>query len=315
MTDQSSGHFRTASDGDSSKLEGLLDIFRLNETIEQTDIHPFEQLTALLEAVEHHPDEEFRERVMELVQAVIALHHTAFHRIVDILSARDDGEQLIAEITADEHVQAVLMVQGLMPADLETRVLEALDQARDELEKHGADAELVSLENGVARLRLVGGPASANVSTATLKAIIEHALFAAAPDLVRVGYEDTVAAPTPQRLVQITPRSALPEGAQGNRIPVIRAAEVPDNSLRVVAVGDINLLVCNVAGTIYAARNACPHRGLSLEQALLEGPVLTCPWHGYQYDLRQGGRCLNDPAVRLELLPVSIEGGIVRVAL
>jgi nitrite reductase/ring-hydroxylating ferredoxin subunit/Fe-S cluster biogenesis protein NfuA len=283
--------------------------------VAESDVHPFEQLSALLEAVEQHPDEEFRERVLELVQSVIALHHGAFRRVVEIIAARPDGEEIIAGIAADEHVQAVLMIQGLQPADLETRVLEMLDRARAELQRHGANAELVSLENGVARLRLVGSSASANVSTATLKAIIERALTEAAPDLVRVEYEGTVAAPKPQRIVQITPRSALPERAQGNWIPVIRAQEVPERSLRVVTVGDINLLVCNVAGTIYAARNACPHRGLSLEQAMLEGPVLTCPWHGYQYDLRQGGRSLNDPAAKLEPLPVSVEGGVVRVAL
>jgi nitrite reductase/ring-hydroxylating ferredoxin subunit/Fe-S cluster biogenesis protein NfuA len=259
--------------------------------VAESDVHPFEQLSALLEAVERHPDEEFRERVMELVQSVVALHHGAFRRIVEIIAARPDGEEIIAEIAADEHVQAVLMIQGLQPADLETRMLVALDSARTELQQHGADAELVSLENGVARLRLIGGPASANVSTATLKMVIEHALSEAAPELVRVEYEGTVAAPKPQRMVQITPRSALPERAKGNWIPIIRAQEVPDHSLRIVAVGDVNLLLCNVAGTIYAMRNACPHRGLSLEQAMLEGPVLTCSWHGYQYNLQQGGRC------------------------
>lgn len=285
------------------------------EPVGGNEVHPFEQLNSLIEAVERHPDEDFRERVMALVQSLLALHHSAFHRIVDILVARPDGEEIIAEITADEHVRAVLMIQRLMPADLETRVLEALDRARPALREHGAEVELVRLENGIARLRLVGSAASANISTATFKFTIEHALAEAAPDLVRVEYEDTVAAPKPQRLVQIRPRPAMPEQAAGAWIPIIRAQEVPDNSLRVVAIGDINLLLCNIAGTIYAVQNACPHRGLSLEQGMLEGPVLTCPWHGYQYDLQRGGRCLNDPAVRLEPLPVSIEGGVVRVAL
>jgi nitrite reductase/ring-hydroxylating ferredoxin subunit/Fe-S cluster biogenesis protein NfuA len=283
--------------------------------IAESDLHSFEQLSELLDAIERHPDDEFRERVMELVRFVIAMHRGAFHRIIDILATGPDGEEIISEITSDQHVQAVLMVQGLLPADLETRVLEGLDLARESLQGHGADVELVSLGNGVARLRLIGSQASANVSTATLKMTIERALYEAAPDLARIEYEGTIAAAKPQRMVQITPRSALPERAKGNWIPIIRAQEVPDSSLRVVAVGDVNLLLCNVAGTIYAMRNACAHRGLSLEGAMLEGFVLTCPWHGYQYDLRQGGRCLNDPAVKLEQLPVNVEGGIVRVSL
>lgn len=285
------------------------------EPVAGIEAHPFERLTSLIEAIEQHPDEDFRERVLELMQSLLALHHSAFHRIIDILVARPDGEEIMAEITADEHVQAVLMIQGLLPADLETRVLEALDRARPAIEEHGAEVELVRLENAIARLRIIGSAASANISTATFKFAIERALAEVAPDLVRIEYEDTVAAPKPQRLVQITPHSANPAQAKGNWIPIIRAHEVPERSLRVVASGDINLLLCNVAGTIYAVRNACPHRGLSLEQGLLEGSVLTCPWHGYQYDLQHGGRCLNDPAVRLEPLPVSIEGGVVRVAL
>lgn len=294
---------------------------RLNETTgaqvdpDDGEVHPFEQLNALIEAVERHPDENFREQVMALAQSLLALHHSAFHRIVDILAARPDGEEIIAEITADEHVQAVLMIQGLMVADLETRVSEALDRVRPELRERGADVELISLEGGVARLRIAGSARSANVSTAAFRFAIEGALAESAPDLVRVEYEDRIVEQKPQKLVQIMPREALPETAAGNWTPIIHAREIPENSLRVVIAGDINLLLCNVAGTIYAAPNACPHRRLSLEGAMLEGSVLTCCWHGYQYDLRHGGRCLNDPSVKLEPLPVSVEGGVVRVAL
>jgi nitrite reductase/ring-hydroxylating ferredoxin subunit/Fe-S cluster biogenesis protein NfuA len=276
---------------------------------------PLARLDALLEAFEQQPDEAVRTQVQELVQTLLALHHAAFHRILDILHAQPGGAELLAQIAADEYVQAVLLAQGLLPADLETRVLEALDEARTALQQHGAEVEVVGLDDGVARLRLIGSAASANVSTAELKFIIENALAAAAPELVRVEYEGVVAAPRPQRLVQITPLSAAPAPAQGKWIPLMRAQEVPDNSLRVITLGDINLLLCNVAGTIYAVPNACPHRGSPLDRALLEGAVLTCPWHGYQYDLQRGGRCLNDPAVKLAPLPLKIENGVVSVAL
>ena len=295
--------------------EPQADIFVEHDDVQDGAAHPLQQLDALIAAVEQYPDEVFRERVMELVQSVMAMHHVAFHRIIELISDRPDGEETLAQISADELVQAVLMVHGLTPADLETRVTEALDCVRADLQERGADVELVSLKNGVARLRIIGSAQSATTSSAAFKFAIEQALAQSAPDLVGVEYEDRIAEQRPRPLVQITPRLVSTEPAQGNWIPVIRVDEVPNNSIRVISIDDINLLLCNVAGTVYAVRNACPHRQMPLDNALLEGSVLTCSWHGYQYDLRQGGRCLNDPSVKLEPLPMRIEEGIIRVAL
>ena len=278
--------------------------------------NPFEQLSALLESIEQHPDEQFRDRVRELVYSVIELHHGALHRILELIAAQGAGEELLKQLSDDDLVRAVLMVHGLMPQDLEARVLTALEQAREELKAYGADVELVGIRENVARLRLIGGAGSVQVSTALLKGEIEQALHALAPDLLNVEYEDLIAAAKPQKLVQIAPKPApAPPKSKGNLVPVIRTQEVPENDLRVIEIGDINLLVCNVAGTFYAFRNRCAHREMSLEKAMLEGPVLTCPWHGYQFDLRQGGRCLTDPALRLDALPIAVENEIVRVAL
>ena len=279
--------------------------------------NPFEQLGALLESIEQHPDAQFRDRVRELVYSVIELHHGALHRILEITANQDNGEEVLKQLSDDELVRAVLMVHGLMPQDLEARVLTALEHAREQLKAYDAGVELVGIKEGVARLRLIGGAASVQVSTALLKGEIEQALHEFAPDLLNIEYEDLIAAAKPQKLVQIAPRAVppAPPQAKGKLIPVIRAHEVPENDLRVVEIGDINLLVCNVAGTFYAFRNACAHRGLSLEKALLEGSVLTCPWHGYQFDLRHGGRCLTDPALRLDALTLAVENEVVRVAL
>lgn len=289
-----------------------------DETItdQEEAANPFEQLSALLESIEQHPDAEFRDRVRELVYSVIELHHGALHRILEITANQDNGEAVLRLLSDDELVRAVLMVHGLMPQDLESRVLTALERARDELKAYDADVELVGIRESVARLRLIGGAGSVQVSTALLKGEIEQALHALAPDLLNVEYEDLIAAAKPQKLVQIAPKPApAPPKSKSNLIPVIRTHEVPENELRVIEIGDINLLVCNVAGTFYAFRNSCAHRGLSLEKGMLEGPMLTCPWHGYQFDLRQGGRCLTDPVLRLDALPIAVENEVVRVAL
>lgn len=271
-----------------------------------------------MDFIEMQPDPEFRERVSELVYGVIDLHHNALERILTQVAAHPAGDELLPQITADEVVRAVLMVHELLPEDLETRVRQGLDQAREQLRIIGADIELVGIRDNVARLRLLGSAQSANVSSAQLKFEIEQALAQFAPDLLNLEYEDRIAAAP--KLIQIGAKPAPPlpkppAPATGNLIPLIRTNEVPDNSLRVIEVGDINVLVCNLAGTFSAFHNRCPHRGLSLEKSMIEGTVLTCPWHGYQFDVRDNGRCFNDPSLRLEALPLAVENDVIRVAI
>ena len=98
-------------------------------------------------------------------------------------------------------------------------------------------------------------------------------------------------------------------------MPIIHADQVADNSLRVVELGGINLLLCNVAGTIYAFQNACPRSNLSLGEGVLDDGVLTCPCHGFEFYVRQKGRSLTDSDLRLEALPSKVENEIVKVAL
>jgi len=287
-----------------------------HQATDQEYANPFEQLSALLEYIEQHPDAEFRDRVRELVYSLVELHHDALRRILETVGAHGDGEELLRQLSNDELVRAVLMVHGLMPQDLESRVQTALEHAREHLKAYDAGAELVGIRENVARLRLIGGAASVNVSTAVLKGTIEQALHELAPDLLNIEYEDLIASAKPRKLVQIAPKPVFtPPKSEGDLIPIIRINEVPNNSMRVIEIGDINLLVCNVAETFYAFRNACAHRGMSLEKGMLEGSVLTCPWHGYQFDLRRGGQCLNDPALRLTALPLSVENEVVKVAL
>ena len=287
------------------------------EIVEETTA--FEQLHILLESVEQHPDEQVRNHVRALVYTMLNLHHGALQRIVEIVSVQPDGEATLQELVRDELVQAVLMVHELLPYSLEERIENGLETAREQLKTYGAGVEIVSVNNGVALLKLMGSSATANVSTSILKAEIEHAVHAVAPDLLDIEYEDTIARlpdVKPVNLVQILSRKTTEKvSSKYTLMPVIRADQIPINELRIVEAGDINLLMCNVAGTIYAFQNSCAQNSLSLEKSLLEGGILTCPCHGHQYDVRQGGRCLTDSSLRLESLTLKMQGNVVKVAL
>jgi nitrite reductase/ring-hydroxylating ferredoxin subunit/Fe-S cluster biogenesis protein NfuA len=285
------------------------------EIVEETTA--FDQLNILLESIEQHPEEAVRNHVRALVYTLLDLHHEALKRIVEIVSAQTASEQILQEFSGDEVVQAVLMVHELMAQPLETRVENALEIARGQLKIYGADVELVEVKNSVAKLRILGGSSTVNVSTTLLKAEIEHALHEHTPDLLNVEYEDTIAPVRPAKLVQIMPRQTVQDLSATKEfyMPIIRHDQVPDNNLRVVETGGINLLLCNVAGTIYAFQNHCAEGGFPLDESVLENGVLTCPCHGYQFDVRQKGRSLNDSNLRLTALRMRVENDVVKVAL
>jgi nitrite reductase/ring-hydroxylating ferredoxin subunit len=78
-------------------------------------------------------------------------------------------------------------------------------------------------------------------------------------------------------------------------------------------VGEQALALANVDGRFYATQNACLHLEGPLGEGWLEGPVLTCPWHGWQYDVRTGENEF-DRAIRLRTFDVRIDDGEVKVA-
>lgn len=50
----------------------------------------------------------------------------------------------------------------------------------------------------------------------------------------------------------------------------------------------------NVGGEFFALENSCPHQGGPIADGWLEGPEVTCPWHGWCFDVRSGKMTLGD---------------------
>ena len=76
------------------------------------------------------------------------------------------------------------------------------------------------------------------------------------------------------------------------------------------------IVVLNVDGTLYAINNQCPHAGRPLEEGEVQGVVITCLYHGYAYNLKNG-KNLDHPEFEppVPTYPVRIEGGKVQVAM
>ncbi len=109
-------------------------------------------------------------------------------------------------------------------------------------------------------------------------------------------------------------------------------AEFPPGSQRLVKLGRIEVGVFNVGGRFYALPNVCPHQfgplceggvtGATACSAATdwkfawarEGEVVTCPWHGIEFDITTG-RSLASPRLKVRTYPVVVEDGQVKVRL
>lgn len=88
-------------------------------------------------------------------------------------------------------------------------------------------------------------------------------------------------------------------------VNVARVDEIPNGERKIVQVDDLSIGVFHHKGQWFAVRNHCLHRGGPVATGCLEGDTLTCPWHGYQYDVTTG-RLLVDPTTKLETYPITI---------
>lgn len=95
---------------------------------------------------------------------------------------------------------------------------------------------------------------------------------------------------------------------------VADATDIPEGERKLMRIGGRSIGVFHHNGQWYAVRNYCLHRSGPVATGSLEGDVLTCPWHGYQYDVKSG-EFLLDPAVKLETYAVEVREGKVHVQL
>ena len=85
------------------------------------------------------------------------------------------------------------------------------------------------------------------------------------------------------------------------------AAEIPAGAVREVDVEGKAIAVANVGGGFHAIDNTCLHRGGPLGDGPLEGKIVTCPWHGWQYDVTTG-KVAQNPAIGVDAYAVEVRG-------
>jgi len=251
---------------------------------------------------------EFREAVAQLDTLVRTLERDGDERALMLLDLIDavhrPGLAALAEGDAEHPAaQALLAMYALGDMDDEELVEEALEQVRPYINSHGGEVELLSVEDGVVRVRTSGACQGCAASAMTLQRGIEEALRAGYPGFREVVAEEPEPGPTLLQLEDL-------------RRPVFADVEPPPpGEIRTVDLDGVPVLLTSVGGEVFAFRNGCAMDGLPLEGSrLTDDGVLVCPWHNCAYDARTGRRVDDSAEAGLAVIPVAMENGTVQVA-
>jgi nitrite reductase/ring-hydroxylating ferredoxin subunit len=198
------------------------------------------------------------------------------------------------------------------------------------MESHGGDVELLSLDEGVARIRLRGSCSDCAASAMTLELAIKQALEEAAPDLEGLEVDGVAPATGPalplvnggapaagavELPLVISPAPAPAPAPSPSWFEVDHLDLVPVGQMVGAEVGGAELVVANVDGTLLAYANTCADCGGPLDGGELQAGTLACPRCSRTFFLPRAGRSMDDERLQLEPVPLLREQGHVKVAL
>jgi nitrite reductase (NADH) small subunit/3-phenylpropionate/trans-cinnamate dioxygenase ferredoxin subunit len=96
-------------------------------------------------------------------------------------------------------------------------------------------------------------------------------------------------------------------------VKVADTSEIAPGRGKAYVVGKKEVAVFNVGGKFFAIDNSCGHVGAPLAEGEMDGPIVTCPWHGWQWNVATGVNA-HDSSCKMPTYPVKVENGAVMVA-
>ena len=95
------------------------------------------------------------------------------------------------------------------------------------------------------------------------------------------------------------------------RTPLLPIHELPTGTMTCIWVDGLPVGVANAAGIIYAFDDTCRHEGGSLSSGVLRDATVTCPWHGWAYQLHTGKAIVPPVGIRIRVFAVIIADGMI----
>jgi Fe-S cluster biogenesis protein NfuA/nitrite reductase/ring-hydroxylating ferredoxin subunit len=256
-------------------------------------------------------DETTRQLAEELVSAIVQMYGAGLEQVLGVLfAAGDEGARLAMTMADDPLVATLFMIHDLHPVPLADRVNQALEHVRPYMESHGGNVEPLSLEEGVARLRLEGSCSDCSASAVTLELAIKQALEQAAPDLDGLEVEGVLEEGSNGGMHPPDPAGPAPTWVDVDQLDML-----PAGRLVAAEVGGAELVVANVEGTLLAYRDSCAGCGGALHAGALVEGALHCPHCSRSFFLPRAGRSMDEDRLQLEPVPLLREHGTVKVAL
>jgi Fe-S cluster biogenesis protein NfuA/nitrite reductase/ring-hydroxylating ferredoxin subunit len=277
------------------------------------------RMETLLEEIEALKDPNARSKAAEVVAVLLDLYGDGLARMMEVVARGEERKRNFEAFAQDELISHLLLLHGLHPLDVETRVIGALEEVRPYLQSHGGNVELLGIEGGVARVRMEGSCDGCPSSAMTLKLAIEEAVLKAAPDLEGVEAEGMVEEPPPQPTTTFVAGPTLrrkekkqPEENGASWTVVGGLPQLSGGGTLVKEISGEPLLFLKLGEDFYAYRHLCPGCGESLEEGSLKEAELSCPGCERRYDVRRAGRCLNNPQLHLEPIPLLVSEEVVQ---
>ncbi|MDX2029193.1 MAG: NifU family protein [Blastocatellia bacterium] len=164
------------------------------------------KIEELIQAIESTADPRARAAAVELMRLLLDLHGAGIERMMEIVhETGEPGRRAIDRLSEDGLAGSLLLLYGLHPLDLETRVGQALEKVRPHLRSHGGNVALLGIREGVVSLRLERSCHGCASSAMTLKQAIVEAIDDAAPDAAGLEVEGVIGETPASSLVQLQP--------------------------------------------------------------------------------------------------------------
>ncbi|HEX3538894.1 MAG TPA: NifU family protein [Acidimicrobiales bacterium] len=181
-----------------------------------------DRIEQLLDELRAAADPRIYGQAEEMLGLVTDLYGGGLARIAEIVGEEDPA--MLDRLAGDELVSSLLLVHGLHPEDLATRVGRALEGVRPMLASHGGDVELldIDVQAGAVHLNLLGSCHGCPSSTVTLRLAVETAIAEAAPEIVIIDVEqphEEVAAPGSAVPITLGTKTASYEECPAELVP------------------------------------------------------------------------------------------------
>jgi hypothetical protein len=151
----------------------------------------FSRIEEILQKIEQAPEGTAKGQSRALLQSVLRIHAAGLTAMLDLLAAQPGGSKAVLEaFTGHDLVSQLLLLHGLHPLDLETRVKNVLDQFHTT-----ARVELLSVAEGVVRVRLEG----VSDVVAEARRALEARLLTVAPDAAAIHIDAVALSPVAWR--------------------------------------------------------------------------------------------------------------------